>query len=62
MMQISIIEKINTTFGYTLVVNTEDIIVVGDQVTDGTDIYTVKKVIMPSRPMDDHRFAIVVEK
>lgn len=62
MKRVNVIEKFNTSWGLTFVV--ENIILkVGDVFSDQYNvIYVVEKIIMPTRPVDNERYTIVVKK
>ena len=52
----------NLQQGKTIIVTADEIICIGDEVYgDDGIVYKVKSIIMPNRPVDDDRFAIVVE-
>ncbi|MBO7208165.1 MAG: hypothetical protein J6V58_00335 [Clostridia bacterium] len=61
MKQVSVLEKFNTSWGLTFVV--ENVIIkVGDVISDQYNgIYVVEKIIMPTRPVDNDRYTIVVK-
>ena len=60
--KVNIIDRLNLRQGKTILVRTDQVINVGD-VVQGDDgvLYTVKSVIMPTRPIDQNIFGIVYE-
>ena len=60
--KVNIIDRLNLRQGKTILVRTGQVINVGD-VVQGDDgvLYTVKSVIMPTRPIDQIIFGIVYE-
>ena len=60
--KVNIIDRLNLRQGKTILVRTDQVINVGD-VVQGDDgvLYTVKSVIMPTRPIDQIIFGIVYE-
>ena len=60
--KVNIIDRLNLRQGKTILVRTGQVINVGD-VVQGDDgvLYTVKSVIMPTRPIDQNIFGIVYE-
>lgn len=62
MKQVNVLEKFNTSWGLTFVI--ENVIIkVGEVISDQYNgIYVVEKIIMPTRPGDSDRYTIVVKK
>ena len=63
MKTVELLGEYNTTFGLTLIVLCDAPISKNDIITtDGKKSFKVKQVILPTRPMEDDRLSVIVER
>lgn len=61
MMQETILDKYNTTFGTVIVISTKHPYRIGDSIRTNDGNYQIKQVIMPTRPVEKDVVSFVVD-
>lgn len=61
MMTENIIDRYETVFGKAIVLSSEHLYRVGDQILTQDGIYRIKRIILPTRPSETNLCSFIVE-
>ena len=60
MMKVKSVERYNTSFGLAFVLNTTEVLRIGQKIEIDNAVYEIKKIIMQSRPSSESLITVFV--